>query len=232
MDLLDLHPWDVSPKEAVAIQRRLASQVVGEGAPRGVRRIAGADISVDRAAGRGTGAVVVLSYPELEVVEVSVEQAPLTFPYVPGLLSFREIPVLREAFARVTGPIDLLLVDGQGLAHPRRFGLACHLGLLLNVPAIGCGKSRLLGEHDMPDEAAGSRADLRDGGELIGSVLRTRDGVKPLFISIGHRIGLAEAEAWVLRCCRGYRLPEPTRLADKAAGGRAPAVLAPVNGER
>ena len=117
----------------------------------------------------------------------------------------------------MAGPIDLLFVDGQGLAHPRRFGLACHLGLLLNVPAIGCAKSRLLGEHAAPDEAAGSRADLRDGGELIGSVLRTRDGVKPLFISIGHRIGLAEAEAWVLRCCRGYRLPEPPRLADKAA---------------
>ncbi|MCH8994714.1 MAG: deoxyribonuclease V [Chloroflexi bacterium] len=232
MDLLDLHPWDVSPKGAVAIQRRLAAQVVREGVPRDVRRIAGADISVDRMAGRGTGAVVVFSYPELEVVEVSVEQAPLTFPYVPGLLSFREIPVLREAFARLAGPIDLLLVDGQGLAHPRRFGLACHLGLLLNVPAIGCGKSRLLGEHDTPGEAAGSRADLRDGGELIGSVLRTRDGVKPLFISIGHRIGLAEVEAWVLRCCRGYRLPEPTRLADKAAGGRAPTVAGASAGER
>ena len=232
MDLLDLHSWDVSPKEAVAIQRRLASQVVRGGVPSDVRRIAGVDISVDRAAGRGTGAVVVFSYPKLEVVEVSVEQAPLTFPYVPGLLSFREIPVLREAFARLAGPIDLLLVDGQGLAHPRRFGLACHLGLLLNVPAIGCGKSRLVGEHDTPGEAAGSRADLRDDGELIGSVLRTRDGVKPLFISIGHRIGLAEAEAWVLRCCRGYRLPEPTRLADKAAGGRAPTVAGASAGER
>lgn len=228
MDLLDLHPWDISPKEAMAVQRELASRVVRKGAPKRVRRacpersrrVAGVDIAVDPAQRRGTGAVVVLSYPELEVVEVAVAEAPLTFPYVPGLLSFRETPVLREAFRKIARPVDLLLVDGQGYAHPRRFGIACHLGLLLDVPAIGCAKSRLLGEHAIPDEAAGSRVDLVDNGEVIGSVLRTRAGVKPLFVSIGHRIGLAEAEAWVLRCCRGYRLPEPTRLAHQAAGGR------------
>jgi len=226
MELRDLHPWDVSPKEAIEIQRELASQVVCRGRLTHARRVAGVDIALDKARGRGIGAVVVLSHPELEVVEVAVEEAPLTFPYVPGLLSFRETPVLREAFARIAGPIDLLLVDGQGYAHPRRFGIACHLGLLLDVPAIGCAKSRLLGEHATPDEPAGSRTDLIDGGEVIGSVLRTRAGVKPLFVSIGHRIGLAEAEAWVLRCCRGYRLPEPTRLAHQAAGGRPPAVAA------
>ena len=220
MKLRDLHPWDVSPKEAIAIQKRLAAQVVREDEPIDVRRVAGVDISVDRGRGVGTGAVVVLSYPGLEIAEVAVAQAPLTFPYVPGLLSFREVPVLRAAFERLSGAIDLLLVDGQGLAHPRRFGLACHLGLLLDVPAIGCAKSRLLGEHDAPDEAAGSRTDLLDRGELIGSVLRTRTGVKPLFVSLGHRIGLAAAEEWLLRCCRGYRLPEPTRLAHQAAGGR------------
>src|SRR3990172_3832218 len=166
MDLRDLHRWDVSPKQAMAIQRELASQVVRGGEPRNVRRVAGVDIAVDRVEKRGTGAVVVLSYPELAVVEVAVEQAPLTFPYVPGLLSFREVPVLREAFRRIAGPIDLLLVDGQGLAHPRRFGIACHLGLLLDVPAIGCAKSRLLGaapaggqEHGPLGDAAGSRAD-------------------------------------------------------------------------
>ena len=230
MQLRDLHPWDVSPKEAMAIQQRLASQVVRQGEPQDVRRacpersrrVAGVDIAVDTARKVGTGAVVVLSYPDLEVVEAAVEEAPLTFPYVPGLLSFRETPVLREAFRRIAGPIDLLLVDGQGRAHPRRFGLACHLGLLLDVPAIGCAKSRLIGEHDAPDEAAGSRSDLVDGGEVIGSVLRTRAGVKPVFVSLGHRIGLKESEAWVLRCCRGYRLPEPTRLAHQAAGGRVP----------
>lgn len=226
MKLRDLHPWNVAPKEAVAIQSRLAALVLREGNPVNVRRIAGVDIAVDRARARGTGAVVVLSYPALEPVEVVVEEAPLTFPYVPGLLSFREIPVLQAAFRRVTGPIDLLLVDGQGLAHPRRFGLACHLGLLMDVPTIGCAKSRLVGEHAAPDEAAGNRSDLIDDGEVIGGVLRTRSGVKPLFVSVGHRIGLEQAEAWVLRCCRGYRLPEPTRLAHQAAGGRVPAVVA------
>ena len=227
MELRDLHPWRVSPKEAIAIQRDLAVQVVREGEPADVNHVAGVDISVDAKRGRGTGAVVVLSYPELEVVVVAVEEAPLPFPYVPGLLSFRETPVLAAAFARIVGPIDLLLVDGQGLAHPRRFGLACHLGLLLDLPAIGCAKSRLVGEHTAPDEAAGGRSDLIDRGEVIGSVLRTRTGVNPLFVSIGHRIGLAEAEAWVLRCCRGYRLPEPTRLAHQAAAGRIPASAAP-----
>ncbi len=222
MELRDLHPWDVSPKEAMAIQRELAGRVVRQGGPDDVRRVAGVDISVDRAGGSGTGAVVVLSYPELDVVEAAVEKAPLTFPYVPGLLSFRETPVLKAAFARVAGPIDLLLVDGQGLAHPRRFGLACHLGLLLDLPAIGCAKSRLIGQHGPVGEPAGSRADLLDGGEVIGGVLRTRAGVRPLFVSIGHRIGLPEAEAWVLRCCRRYRLPEPTRLAHQAAAGHIP----------
>ena len=224
MELRDLHPWDVSPKEAVAIQRRLATQVVREGDPKQVRRIAGVDIALDKARGQGIGAVVVLSYPALKPVEVAVEEAPLTFPYVPGLLSFREVPVLRAALARIAGPIDLLLVDGQGLAHPRRFGLACHLGLLLDVPAIGCAKSRLVGEHTTPDETVGSRSELSDREEVIGSVLRTRAKVKPLFVSTGHRIGLAEAETWVLRCGGGYRLPEPTRLAHQAAGGSPPAL--------
>jgi len=224
MDLRDLHPWDVSPKEAIAIQRELAAQIVRRGRPAGVRRIAGVDCSVDRPRGRATGAVVVLSYPDLEVIEVAVAEAPLTFPYVPGLLSFRETPVLREAFRRLAGPIDLLLVDGQGLAHPRRFGIACHLGLLLDVPSIGVAKSRLLGEHSPLGDEAGSRSGLLDGRDVIGGVLRTKTGVKPLYVSIGHRISLREAEAWVLRCCRGYRLPEPARLAHQAAGGRAPEV--------
>ena len=193
VDILDLHRWDLSPKEAIAVQRELAALVVHKGGPERVRRVAGVDCSIDRAEGRGTGAVVVLSYPELEVVEVAVAESALSFPYIPGLLSFREVPLLSEAFRKLRGPVDLLLVDGQGYAHPRRFGLACHLGLLLDVPAIGCAKSRLLGEHADPARAAGSRGDLVDKGELIGSVLRTRDGVKPLFVSSGHCVGLAEA---------------------------------------
>jgi deoxyribonuclease V len=167
-----------------------------------------------------TGAVVVLSFPSLAIEEVAVARTKLTFPYVPGLLSFREVPVLREAFRKLRGPIDLLLVDGAGYAHPRRFGLACHLGLLLDVPSVGVAKSRLLGEHEPPGAAAGSVAPRRHGAETVGGVLRTRDGVRPLFVSAGHRISQRQAEAWVLRCCRGYRLPEPTRLAHKAAAGR------------
>lgn len=224
MRLRELHPWDVTPKEAVAIQRELASLVVRRGRPAHIGRIAGVDCAIDRRAARGRGAVVVLAYPELAVVEAAVAEAPLTFPYVPGLLSFREVPILRRAFERISGRIDLLLVDGQGYAHPRRFGLACHLGLLLDVPTIGVAKSRLIGEHAPPAEARGSRADLVDAGEVIGSVLRTRSGVKPVFVSVGHRISLAQAEAWVLRCARRFRLPEPTRLADQAAGGHMPAV--------
>ena len=222
MDFADLHPWDLSPKEAVALQRELAGRVVRRGAPRRVRRVAGADIAVGRGAKRATGAVVVLSYPELEILEVAVEEAPVTFPYVPGLLSFREAPVLRQAFRKLAGPIDLLFVDGQGYAHPRRFGLACHLGLLLDVPTVGVAKSRLLGEYEEPGVEAGSRAGLVDAGETVGTVLRTRTAVRPLYVSVGHRIGLDEAVAWVLRCGRGYRLPEPARLADRAAGGRLP----------
>jgi deoxyribonuclease V len=222
MELRDLHPWDVSPKEAVAIQRELAAQVVTRGRLRRVRRIAGVDISIDRSRGTGTGAVVVLSYPALELIDIAVAEVPLTFPYVPGLLSFRETPVLREAFRRVAEPVELLMVDGHGYSHPRRFGIACHLGLLLDVPAIGVAKSRLTGEHAMPGEDAGSRTDLRDGAEVIGGVLRTRAGIKPLYVSVGHLMSLTEAEAWVLRCCRRYRLPEPTRLAHQAAGGALP----------
>ena len=187
--------------------------------PGDVRYVAGVDISVNTAERKGRGAVVVLSYPDLRPVEQSVAEVGLTFPYVPGLLSFRETPVLMEAFARLSARPDLLLADAQGLAHPRRFGLACHLGLLYDVPTIGCAKSRLCGEHGEVGPAPGSRADLQDGPEVIGAVLRTREGVKPVYVSIGHRIGLGEAVEWVLRCCRGYRLPEPARLAHQAAAG-------------
>jgi deoxyribonuclease V len=215
----DLHLWRVSTAEAMDIQRRLASQVVPEGSLGDVQYVAGADISVNTAERTGKGAVVVLSYPDLRPVEQSVAEVPLTFPYVPGLLSFREMPVLIEAFAKLSLRPDLLLADAQGLAHPRRFGLACHLGLLYDIPTIGCAKSRLCGEHDEVGPERGSRTALRDGAEVIGAVVRTRDDVKPLYISIGHRIGLEEAVEWVLRCCRGYRLPEPTRLAHLAAAG-------------
>jgi deoxyribonuclease V len=214
-----LHPWDVTPTEAREIQSRLAPLVVREGSPADVRLVAAADISLRRGNRLARGAVVVLSYPQMELVDESVVEAEPRFPYVPGLLSFRETPILLRAFEGLRSRPDLLLVDGQGCAHPRRFGLACHLGLLLDLPAIGCGKSRLCGEHVQPGATAGSRAPLLDGGEVIGSVLRTRDATSPVFVSVGHRIGLEEAVQWVLRCCRGHRLPEPSRAAHMAAGG-------------
>ncbi len=228
MEFRDLHPWDLSYAEAVGVQRRLAPLVVRDGDLRedDVRLVAGVDVAIDRRERAGVGAIVVLSYPALDVVETVVAEAPLTFPYVPGLLSFRELPVLREALRRLRLAPDLVVVDGQGYAHPRRFGLACHLGLLLDVPAIGCAKSRLCGVEEEPGRQRGSVAALTDGGEVIGSLVRTQDGVRPVYVSAGHRLSLAACEAWTLRLARRYRLPEPTRLADIAAGERKRRLLA------
>ena len=217
-----LHPWDLTPGEAIALQMRLAPQVVLQGAPTRVRSVAAADVAfVDRPRSRQPGlaraAVVLLSYPELVVVEQRVAETPVAFPYVPGLLSFREIPALVQAFESLDASPDLLLVDGQGYAHPRRFGLACHLGLLLDIPTIGCAKSRLCGHHEPLPAALGSSVPLMDGDDLIGTVLRTRDGVAPVYVSPGHRIGLEAAAEWVLHLCRGHRIPEPLRLADRAS---------------
>ena len=167
----------------------------------------------------GTGAVVVLRYPGLEVVVVKVVTGRIAFPYVPGLLSFREAPLVLAACEQLTVTPDLVIVDGQGIAHPRRLGLASHLGLFLDTPTIGCAKSRLCGHHPAPGKEAGSYTELVDRGETVGAVLCTRAGVKPVYVSIGHRIDLTAAIGWVLSCCRGYRLPEPTRLAHQAAGG-------------
>ncbi len=190
------------------------------------RFIAGVDISVNKWSKTGTGAVVVLSYPGLEIAEIQVVTGRLEFPYVPGLLSFREAPLILAAFEKVKITPDIVMVDGQGIAHPRRMGIASHLGLLLGIPIIGCAKSRLCGEHEIPGTAAGSYTELIDSSEIIGAVLRTRDGVRPLYISIGHMIDLPSAMKWVTACCRGYRLPEPTRLAHQAAGGNLKTAVA------
>lgn len=183
------------------------------------RFIAGVDISARRAGRAARAAVVVLSYPELGVVEAEVVSGELALPYIPGLLSFREAPLILEACERLTVTPDLILVDGQGIAHPRRLGLASHLGLFLDTPTIGCAKSRLCGSHEEPGAEPGDYAEVVDKDELIGAALRTRSGVKPVYVSIGHKVDLETAVHWVLRCCRGYRLPEPTRLAHLAAGG-------------
>ena len=218
MEILRHHNWQVTTTEAIAIQTELAEQVsrTGDVHP---RLIAGVDVSVNRWAKTGTGAVVVLSYPELEIVAVEVVTDRIGFPYVPGLLSFREAPLILAASEKLTVTPDLFIVDGQGLAHPRRIGLASHLGLFLDTPTIGCAKSRLSGIHVVPDDQAGSFTELTDKDEIIGAVLRTRTRIKPVYVSIGHRISLQSAINWVLACCGGYRLPEPTRLAHQAAGG-------------
>lgn len=225
MKLLNLHRWDLSPAEAMAVQRELAPQVVREGLPPDVRMVAAADVAyVERApawaASTGRAAVVLMSYPELHLMEHHVVEAPVRFPYVPGLLSFREVPALALAFEQLSQEPDLLLVDGHGSSHPRRFGLACHLGLLAGVPTIGCAKSRLCGEADKLAQVRGSAAELRDGNEVIGKVVRTKDRVKPVFVSVGHMIGLEAAGEWVLRLAPTHRLPEPLRIADRLSKGQ------------
>lgn len=212
------HAWNVEPEQAIAIQRELAGRVIREGNPDPVRLIAGIDISAGRVGSRGRAAVVILSYPDLTVVETVRHEAEITFPYIPGLLSFREIPLILETYARLAQQPDLVIVDGQGIAHPRRLGIAAHLGVLIDRPTIGCGKSRLTGRHAEPPAEPGFWVPLLAGREVIGNVVRTRRGVKPLYISLGHRIGLAEATEWILRCTRRYRLPEPIRAAHQSAG--------------
>ena len=177
------------------------------------------DISSGRAIDKATAAVVVLSYPELVLVDSSVIQTETTFPYVPGLLSFRETPLVLKAYEKLTKEPDLILVDGQGIAHPRRIGFASHLGLILDKPAIGCAKSLLIGEHSELSDKAGSSAEITDNGEVIGAIVRTVNGVKPLYVSIGHKVDLPAAIHWVLACCRDYRIPKPLRLAHQAAYG-------------
>lgn len=182
--------------------------------------MAGLDISGVGSDGRATAAVVVLTYPELETIECRIVSTEVTFPYVPGLLSFRETPVLVPVLESLTIRPDILLIDGQGIAHPRRFGIACHLGLLFDIPAIGCAKSRLTGSFNEPGQVKGSFSVLKDGDETIGAALRSRDGTRPIFVSVGHKVDLASALRIVLKCAPKYRIPEPTRRAHLAAAGK------------
>lgn len=207
--------FDLSPKEAVLLQRELAGRVETRNRLRKPRTVAGADIALSRRAGRGYAGVVTYALDGLEELERASASGPLTFPYVPGLLSFREGPLLVRALERLRRRPDVVLFDGQGFAHPRRFGLACHLGVLLDVPAVGVAKSRLCGEHLDPGPRRGARVPLVDEEETIGAVLRTRDRVKPLFVSVGHRVSLETAVDLVLACHDGTRVPKPTREADR-----------------
>ncbi len=209
------HPWSVSPREAAVIQAGLRDRVEATDRLAAVRLVAGVDVGIQGGVARA--AIVVLRYPEMEPVDVQVAERPVEFPYVPGLLAFREAPAILDAWGRLSEAPDLLLFDGHGLAHPRRLGIASHLGLVLDRPSIGCAKSRLCGEHAEPGAMVGDWAPLTDAGELIGAVVRTRLSVRPVFVSIGHRVSLETAIALTLACCRGYRLPEPTRWAHLAS---------------
>ena len=219
MKVRSLHGWDLTPREAIALQTELRGRVERKDRIGAVRRIAGVDVGFEQDGRVTRAAVAVLEYPGLALVEQVVVRVATTFPYVPGLLSFREAPAVLAAFERVRIAPDLILYDGQGIAHPRRFGIASHVGLLLDCPSIGVAKSRLVGAHRMPATRRGAWTPLRDAGELIGAVLRTRAGVKPLYVSIGHRVSLATAVRWTLACVTRYRLPETTRWAHRLASG-------------
>jgi len=199
--------------DAVEIQQNLRSRVLLD--PPGGRPslVAGADVAFDKGRGVAVAGFVAFSWPDLEVVDVAAAAAPLAFPYVPGLLSFREIPALAAAYRRLAGRPEVIFCDGQGIAHPRRCGLASHLGVVLDTPTVGCAKSVLVGEFAEPAAERGARSDLIDDGEVVGAALRTRDGVKPVYVSPGHMMDLETAVALVLEAGRGYRLPEPTRAA-------------------
>jgi deoxyribonuclease V len=209
-----LHPWNVSPQEAMALQQQLRSQV--EIAPLDVRRVelvAGADLSSNRDSEEVYAGFVVLRLPKMELVAQVGVVTRATFPYVPGLLSFRETPPFLQAWEKLQVKPDALICDGHGLAHPRRFGIASHLGLLLEIPTVGCAKRILVGKHGPLEEEAGCYMPLVDRGEVIGAALRTRAGTAPVYVSIGHRVDLLSAMELVMRCIRGARVPETTRRA-------------------
>ncbi len=213
MNLNDLHRWDITPKEAVSLQIELAGSVRGGPLPE-IRTVLGVDVSYRRSTGLFRASAVLLSFPELDRIRSSAREGRTPFPYVPGLLSFREIPALLPLLGELPPP-DLIMVDGQGIAHPRGLGLASHIGLLTGIPTIGCAKSRLVGEHMELADKPGAMQHLMINRILAGYVLRSKERCKPLYVSPGHLLDPGEAVRGVQMCLRGYRLPEPTRLADK-----------------
>jgi deoxyribonuclease V len=216
MKIHSLHSWDLSYREAKDVQRRLCVQVRQVALAKTPKTVAGADVSYANHGKKVYGAVLLFSFPDLVLLEEVCIVDRAAFPYVPGLLSFREGPALTKAFRRIKGTPDVVIFDGQGIAHPRGIGLASHMGLILNRPSIGCAKTRLVGTHFPVAESRGSAVFLTHRGQVIGSVVRTRTRVKPLFVSVGHRITLEESVGLVLNCCTRYKLPEPIRQADLA----------------
>jgi deoxyribonuclease V len=212
-----LHAWDLTLTQAIALQKELAQRIIRVDRFGEVHTIAGVDMAINEQNGMARAAVVLLSFPALELLERHVYEEPIRMEYIPGLLSFREIPCIIGAFAQLKQQPDLVMVDGQGIAHPRRLGIAAHLGLWLDLPTIGCAKSILRGHYEESKlgEEVGAWLPVKDRGETIGAAVRTRSKVKPTIISLGHRISLESSIRYVLQCVRGYRLPEPTRQADK-----------------
>ena len=213
MKFRQLHSWELTPKEAIALQRELAAKIDTTSRIGRCELIAGADVSFNRSSHIFYAGVVIVRASDGAVIERQGAVREIHFPYVPGILSFRESPVLLDAFAKVEAEPDAIMLDAHGFSHPRRFGLTCHVGLILDRPTLGCAKTPLVGTFDEPGPEVGDYTPLRDRDEVIGRVLRTKKRVKPVFVSVGQRINLEQASELVLQSCRGYRLPEPTRQA-------------------
>ncbi|MDZ7736120.1 MAG: deoxyribonuclease V [Gammaproteobacteria bacterium] len=214
-----MHRWDLTPQQAIALQQELRLRVVTQDRFGHIGTIAGVDVGFEQQGKVTRAAVAVLAFPSLQLVASSIARQPTRLPYIPGLLSFREVPAVLEALQGLETPPDMLFCDGQGYAHPRRFGIACHLGLLTDIPSIGVGKRRLIGTHQAVATERGERQYLYHQNEIVGVVLRNRTGVKPVYVSSGHRVGLHSAVQWVEAATTCYRLPEPIRQAHRLASG-------------
>ena len=210
-----LHPWRVTPEQAIRIQENLRHRMIPRKTFSRVRTIAGGDVSYQKEGGLLFGAMVVLSFPQMETLDVATGRGKISFPYLPGLLTFREGPILIKTFQKLRIRPDILIFDGQGIAHPRGMGLATHLGIWLNLPSIGCAKTPLLGGSVTPESLKGSFELVQKNGREVGAVLRTKDRVRPVFVSPGHRVDLPTSIRIVLESCQGFRIPEPLRRADR-----------------
>jgi deoxyribonuclease V len=216
MNLDEPYLWNLSVQEAREVQKNLAHRVRIQKIPERIKTVAGCDVAYDTDSQRLTAGMVVLNFPDLTIVDEITINEPITFPYIPGYLSFREAPAIINLIKQYEHSIDLFIFDGHGIAHPRSLGIAAHIGVLLDIPSIGCAKKKLIGTYETPEEHKGSQTDLIHKGRIIGRVLRSKDRVKPVFVSVGHKVNLDDSVNLILRCCTKYRLPEPTRLADIA----------------
>ncbi len=213
MKILKLHKWNINVKEALDIQRTYSKYVIQKKLDKKIKIVAGCDVAFKKDSNIACAGIILLSFPKLDVIFEKIIFSEVKFPYIPGFLSFRETPVLLKLFKSVPYEIDLIFVDGNGIAHPRKFGIASHLGVILDLPTIGCGKTYLLGEYNEPENQAGSYSMLFYKDEIVGAVVRTKNNVKPIFVSVGHKVCLDDAINYTLKFCKGYRIPEPIRKA-------------------